>query len=271
MPSMHASAVERFAMRNDLRHALERGELSAHYQPILRLSDGRIVGAEALMRWTHPERGSVSPLEFIPLAEEAGWIIPLGEWILRAACQRARSWVGAGSDPLRVSVNLSPKQFTHGRLVETVRRVLEETGLEPHLLELEVTENIAMLGTSAVGATLSELRDLGVRIAIDDFGTGYSSLDYLKRFPIHTLKVDRSFVCDVSHDAQSRAITNTVIVLGQTLDLVVVAEGVETELQRDFLKQCRCDEMQGFLFSPAVPADQFEKLLAADRAGSSSW
>jgi EAL domain-containing protein (putative c-di-GMP-specific phosphodiesterase class I) len=249
-----------------LRFALERGELSIHYQPIFRVADRRIVGAEALMRWNHPTRGAIPPSTFIPLAEETGWIIPLGEWALRCACEQCVRWSDAGFEGIRVSVNLSQRQFLDPDLVDTVRDIVDETGLDPRLIELEITESLAMRRGVETLAMLQRLRDLGISIAIDDFGTGYSSLDHLRRFPIHTLKVDRTFVrhvCDVEDDG--RAIASAIIVLARTLGLNVVAEGVETGPQLAFLSQQDCREAQGFICSPAVPADDFLVLLEQDR------
>ena len=265
-PALHTDAVERFELTNQLRFALERGELSMHYQPIFRVADRKIVGAEALMRWNHPTRGAISPVTFIPLAEETGWIIPLGEWALRCACEQSVRWAQAGFEGIRVSVNLSQRQFLDPHLVDTVRDIIDETGVDPGLIELEITESLAMRRGGEALAMLQSLRDLGISIAIDDFGTGYSSLDHLRRFPIRTLKVDRTFVkhvCDEEGDG--RAIASAIIVLAQTLGLNVVAEGVEEDQQLAFLSQQDCREAQGFICSPAVPADDFLALLEQDR------
>jgi diguanylate cyclase (GGDEF)-like protein/PAS domain S-box-containing protein len=265
-PSLHSNAVERFELTNQLRFALERGELSMHYQPIFRVADRKIVGAEALMRWNHPTRGAIPPASFIPLAEETGWIITLGEWALRCACEQSVRWAQAGFEGIRVSVNLSQRQFLDPHLVDTVKDIIDETGVDPCLIELEITESLAMRRGVETLAMLQSLRDLGISIAIDDFGTGYSSLDHLRRFPIHTLKVDRTFVkhvCDIEDDG--RAIATAIIVLARTLGLNVVAEGVETDPQLAFLSQQDCREAQGFICSPAVPADDFLALLEQDR------
>jgi diguanylate cyclase (GGDEF)-like protein len=265
-PALHSDAVERFELTNQLRFALERGELSMHYQPIFRVADRKIIGAEALMRWDHPDRGPIPPSTFIPLAEETGWIITLGEWALRCACEQSVRWAKAGFQDVRVSVNLSQRQFLDPQLVDTVKDIIEETGVDPCLIELEITESLAMRrGTEAL-AMLQSLRDLGLSIAIDDFGTGYSSLDHLRRFPIRTLKVDRTFVkhvCDTEGDG--RSIASAIIVLAQTLGLNVVAEGVENDEQLAFLSEQKCHEAQGFICSPAVPADDFLILLGQDR------
>ena len=260
-PAMKASLLEMLALENDLSHALERDELIVHYQPVMDIESGRIVGAEALLRWQHPERGLVGPDEFIPLAEETGLIVPIGGWVLSRACEQATAWNASGLGPLRVMVNVSARQVEQPGLVQVVERVLEETGLQPELLHLELTEGAVMRHVDAVISTLSELRALGVGIAVDDFGTGYSSLGYLKRFPIDTIKIDRSFVGDVTTDKNDAAIVTTVIAMARSLKLRVIAEGVETEAQLAFLREAECDEFQGFLLSRAVPSDAFERLV----------
>jgi diguanylate cyclase (GGDEF)-like protein/PAS domain S-box-containing protein len=260
-PSMDATALERFSLKNDLRRVLDRNELAVHYQPLVRVSDGRVTGVEALLRWHHPERGMISPADFIPLAEETGLIVPIGEWVLREACAQACKWRDGGFTGMRVAVNLSARQFFQGDLLETVTSVLESTGLEPTLLELEITESIAMQNADYMLETFSRLRDMGVRIAIDDFGTGYSSLDRLKRFPIHTLKVAQPFMDGVCENEESAAIATTIIVLAQSLKLNVVAEGVETESQLAFLREQGCNELQGYLFCKPLPAEQLTRLL----------
>jgi diguanylate cyclase (GGDEF)-like protein/PAS domain S-box-containing protein len=265
--SMHARVSDRFELRNDLRHALERGELRVDYQPIFRVSDRAIVGAEALMRWDHPQRGAVSPTDFIPLAEESGLIVTLGEWILLEAASAAQQWMGIGEESVRVSVNLSPRQLLAGGLVSAITKALVRSKLPAQLLELEVTENVAMIRGAGVTRAFEELRALGVGIAIDDFGMGYSSLDYLRRYPIGTLKIDRSFVGEVEVDNHSRAIAKTVVVLAKTLGLNVVAEGVETQHQLDFLVDCGCVEAQGYLLGMPMPAEEFAQLLAESARG----
>jgi diguanylate cyclase (GGDEF)-like protein len=264
-PALHSHAVERFELTNELRFALERGELSMHYQPIFRVADRKIVGAEALMRWSHPTRGAIPPSTFIPLAEETGWITTLGEWALRCACEQSIRWAQAGFEGIRVSVNLSQRQFLDPHLVDTVKGIIDETGVDPCLIELEITESLAMRRGAEALAMLQSLRDLGISIAIDDFGTGYSSLDHLRRFPIRTLKVDRTFVKHVSDEEDDgRVIASAIIVLARALGLNVVAEGVETDEQLAFLSQQDCAEAQGFLCSPAIPADEFLDLLEKD-------
>jgi diguanylate cyclase (GGDEF)-like protein/PAS domain S-box-containing protein len=261
-PAMNARIAERLAVENDLRHGLERGEFVVYYQPQVNIDTGQIVGMEALVRWQHPEQGLVLPAEFIPVAEETGLIVPLGEWVLRTACAQNRTWQEAGFPPLRVAVNLSARQFQQRNLIETVARVLKETGLDAHWLQLEITEGVAMQDADLTIAVLRDLRAMGVQISIDDFGTGYSSLSYLKRFPIDVVKIDRSFVRDITVDESDAAIATAVIDIAHNLKLKVIAEGVETEEQLAFLKKRRCDEMQGYLFSRPVPAREFHKMLA---------
>lgn len=260
-PVMNTRIQNRLALENDLRHGLERGEFVVYYQPQLNISTGQIVGVEALVRWQHPERGLVLPMEFIPVAEETGLIVPLGEWVLHAACAQIRSWQEAGLPPLRVAVNLSAREFQQGNLIEAVAGVLEETGLAPKFLQLEITEGISIQDVDFTIKVLGELKEMGVQIAIDDFGTGYSALSYLSRFPIDVVKIDRSFVCDLTIDATDAEIATTIIVMAHNLGLEVIAEGVETEEQLAFLKQRRCDEMQGYLFSKPVPAEKLEEIL----------
>ena len=258
---MNDQAFNRLTLENDLRKALERGEFVAYYQPQLNIDTGEIIGMEALVRWKHPERGLVSPAQFIPLAEETGLIVQIDEWVLRTACEQNKRWQEQGYRPLRVAVNLSTQQFQRVNLVERVAQVLEETGLDPQYLELEITESIAMSNVERVIATLQELAKLGLEIAIDDFGTGYSSLVYLKNFPIHRLKIDQSFVRDITTDSGDAAIVATIIAMSHSMKLDVIAEGVETPEQLKFLHQQMCHEMQGYLFSGPVPAERFEHFL----------
>ena len=253
-------------MENDLAHALEREELILLYQPVVDLSSGRIVGAEALLRWQHPKRRLVQPDEFIPLAEETGLIVPIGEWVLRTACAQAQRWDDEDLGELWVSVNVSARQVEQPGLVAAVARALAEGGLPAANLHLELTEGAVMRQMEPVVSTLSQLRAMGVRICVDDFGTGYSSLGYLKRFPIDTIKIDRSFVHDVTTDQNDAAIVTTVVTMARGLNLRVIAEGVETEAQLGFLREIECDEFQGFLVSPPVPADVFEALVKERRA-----
>ncbi len=258
---MTAKATERLALENDLRSALARGELSLHYQPIADCRSGRIVGMEALLRWKHPARGMISPALFIPLAEETGFIIPIGEWVLRTACEQCRQWQKQGFPSLYVAVNLSSRQFHQKDLPASVYRILHDTGLSPGSLGLEITEGLVMQQAEASVSTLRELKAMDIRISIDDFGTGYSSLSYLKRFPINILKIDQSFVRDIPGDADDAAIAGTIITMAHSLGLRVVAEGVETVEQLNFMRQHGCDAMQGYYLSKPLPADQFEEFI----------
>lgn len=261
--AMEQSISEHVRIENDLRRALERNELEVYYQPQARLENGQIVGMEALIRWNHPSRGQISPVEFIPLAEETGMINALGEWVLRTACQQLQNWIKAGLPQLKVAVNLSVHQLMQKDFAAIVENTLAETGLAPCLLELEITESTLMEHAQDTLEALHRLRSLGIRLSIDDFGTGYSSLAYLKRFPVDIIKIDRSFVRDVCEDADDAAIVTGIIALAHSLRLEVVAEGVETEFQLAFLREKSCDLMQGYYLSKAVPAAQFAQLLSS--------
>ncbi len=263
-PAMDAQASKRLALETRLRRAVERGEFLLHYQPKVSLLTGRISGIEALARWQHPELGLVPPDDFIPLLEETGLIVPAGEWILRHACAQNLAWQRAGLPPMRVAVNLSARQFRRQNMAKVVLQALQQTGLEPKWLELEITESILMEQEEPVMAALDELDAMGVRITVDDFGTGYSSLNYLKRFPIHALKIDRSFVRDIATDSDNAAITSAVIAIAHSLKIPAIAEGVETDEQLKYLHAHRCDEIQGFYFSKPLPADAFERFLMTD-------
>jgi diguanylate cyclase (GGDEF)-like protein len=249
----------RLAMERALHRALERDELVVHYHPMVEIATGRVVGAEALVRWNDPDRGLVLPEEFIPLAEETQLIVPIGAWVLRTACAQMKAWHDAGHPRLRVAVNLSPRQFQDRELTATVERILQETGYPPTLLDLEITESTAMQNAELTLAILNGLKEMGIRISIDDFGTGYSSLSYLKRFPIDTVKIDQDFVRDLTSD--DTAIISAVISMARALNLRVIAEGVETEEQLAFLRREQCSEMQGFLFSEPLCAADFELAL----------
>jgi len=262
--AMNVAVVERLALETDLRRGLEREEFVLHYQPQVSIGTGEIVGMEALVRWQHPERGLVPPAEFLLVAEETGLIGPLDEWVLRTACAQNAAWQRAGHTPMPVAVNVSACQFQGGDLLDTVTQVLEETGMNPQYLQFEITEGAAMRDADSTITTLNQLRQMGIRIAIDDFGIGHSSLSYLSRFPIDVLKIDRSFVDDLSTDPNDAAIASTIIAMAKTLSLKVIAEGVETEDQLAFLKEQGCDEMQGFLFGEPVPAEEFEEFLKRD-------
>ena len=258
---MQEQSQERAALESGLRRALPRGEFVLHYQPILRLRDRTIVGIEALVRWRHPEKGILSPREFIPLAEDVGLIARVGEWVLRRACEQLRSWQARGAPPLRVSVNVSPRQFQQRDFAANVRRIVKETDLQPSSLDLEITESIAMHDVVHTGRVLSELSELGIQISMDDFGTGHSSLNYLKHFPIRRLKIDQSFVSGMAIDDKDHAIVATVISIARNLGLAVTAEGVETEEQAALLAALACEDVQGYLFAHPEPAEDVEKSL----------
>lgn len=260
-PDMSMRAQERIALEHALRLAIEREEFELYYQPKVSLDDGRICGSEALIRWHHPDHGMISPLSFIPLAEETGLIVQIGEWVFRSACIQNKAWQAAGLPPVSVAINLSARQFRHAELVRSLSNALHDSGLDAQYLELELTESLVMNSAELFITKLRNLKDLGIRLSIDDFGTGYSSLSYLKRFPIDSLKIDQSFVRDIATDPDDAAITRSVISLGHSLNLTVIAEGVETEAQRTFLHDHRCDQMQGFYFSEPVPAQDFALVL----------
>jgi len=269
-PEMNDEAQERLRIESALRNALERDEFVLHYQPQVDLDSGAIVGMEALLRWQHPELGMVPPARFISLAEETGLIVPIGAWVLRTACQQARQLRDAGFQDLRMAVNLSARQFAQPELVSTIAAVLEETGLPPSALELELTESLFMHDVAQGVNLLHELKSLGVALSIDDFGTGYSSLSYLRNFPIDVLKIDRSFVNDIATDADDAAIVVSVIALAHNLELRVIAEGVESEEQLEFLRRHGCDEIQGYYFSRPVDASGVRQMLQEGKQLSSA-
>ncbi|MBX3651800.1 MAG: EAL domain-containing protein [Burkholderiales bacterium] len=257
---MNDAIVRKVTLTNNLRRALERQEFQLHYQPQVDLGSGALLGAEALIRWQHPQYGLVSPAQFIPLAEQSGQIVQVGEWVLRAACEQAMAFTAAGLPPLTMSVNLSARQMRDENLVRLIRRTLEETGLPAARLELEITESMVMSDISRSAEILKAIKGLGVRIAMDDFGTGYSSLSYLKRFPIDRLKIDQSFIRDITTDASDAALTRSIIALAHNLGIRVLAEGVETGAQREFLVEAGCDEAQGYFFGKPVTAAEFRDL-----------
>jgi diguanylate cyclase (GGDEF)-like protein len=263
---MSKSEEERLALEADLRHAIRDGQLELHYQPKVDIPSGRVRSAEALLRWRHPQRGLVPPNLFIPIAEEAGLILSIGEWVLRQACTQMRAWLDSGLPPLRVSVNLSARQFRHGDLTAVVCSALEDARLQPGYLELELTESSIMHDPESSAATLQLLSTMGVHISIDDFGTGYSSLSYLWRLPLDKLKIDRSFVRELISNPDDVAIVKAIISLAHSLRLGVVAEGVETLEQLEYLRELGCDQYQGFYCSPAVPPDAFIELIKRLRA-----
>ncbi|MCW1937017.1 EAL domain-containing protein [Pseudomonas sp. MDMC_285] len=253
--SMNTNARQQLQLLHDLRAALERGELCLHYQPKFASGSGRMLGAEALLRWQHPQQGLLAPVRFIGLAEKTGLIIPIGDWVLDEACRQMRLWYEQGHQDWRVAVNLSALQFCHGELVETVRQTLARHALPANCLTLEITESTAMHDVSASQVILEQLAEMGVDIAIDDFGTGYSSLLYLKRLPANELKIDRGFVRDLEHDGDDMAIVSAIVALGQALDLRIVAEGVETPEQQAFLTELGCDSLQGYLLGHPLPPE----------------
>jgi diguanylate cyclase (GGDEF)-like protein/PAS domain S-box-containing protein len=261
-PAMNSRALERLSLESDLRHALGRDELELYYQPQINIATGRITGVEALIRWNRPGFGVVGPLEFIPVAEETRLIVPIGEWVLNEACRQAKAWEQGRQSSFRMAVNLSPRQFQHSDLPQLIAAALELSGLAPSSLELEITESLAMQNTARTIATLHRLREMGVQIAIDDFGTGHSSLNYLRSFPIDSVKIDQEFVQEIEASAADRAIVSAVIGMARGLRLRVTAEGVETERQLNFLREQGCEDVQGFLFGEPVPASA----LRPDRA-----
>jgi diguanylate cyclase (GGDEF)-like protein len=258
---MDQNASRRFVISNSLRRGLEQNEFRVYYQPKLDVASGRIVAMEALVRWEHPELGLLSPLEFIQLAEEGGLIMQLGEWVLRESCIQNVKWQSEGFVDLRIAVNLSGYQLQHSALLATILKVLDETGMSPDYLELEITESVIMQNADLAASILSAISELGIHISIDDFGTGYSSLAHLKRFSVNTLKIDKSFVREVDLSSTDAAIATAIIAMGNSLNLNVIAEGVETQSQYDFLKSNNCDQVQGFLFCRPLPPDELFELL----------
>jgi len=260
---MQEVAQRRMALETDLRRAIDRNEFALYYQPIVELATGRIAKAEALIRWTHPERGPVSPAEFIPLAEEAGLIHPIGEWVVREALDRAARWQRLTPQPPRIGINVSPRQWQHTRFRHLLAELLLRDETAARGLGLEITESLFLHASRDLRQQMDELRGQGIEIAIDDFGTGYSSLSYLKRFPVDLLKIDQSFVRDLGDDPGDRALVLAILGIAKTLDIAVVAEGVETELQAQFLREQECTYAQGYLFSRPLPADDLRQWLHA--------
>jgi EAL domain-containing protein (putative c-di-GMP-specific phosphodiesterase class I) len=263
---MNARSRERLNLENQLRKALDRDQLVLYYQPKVDVMTNQLNGAEALLRWEHPELGMIMPDVFIPIAEETGLIVPIGEWVTYTACKQCETWQAAGFGSLRISVNVSSRQFQQPGLLQGVRGALENSGLQGQYLVLELTESMIMGNPSENTKALHELKELGLGLSIDDFGTGYSSLSYLKSFPLDELKVDRSFVMDIPAALDDAAIVTAIIAMAHSLSLTVVAEGVETKSQLSFLEERGCDEYQGYLFSKPVPANEFVSLLAGCRA-----
>jgi len=262
LDSMNVTATSRLELEGELHRAIELDQLVLYYQPELITRTGELVGAEALIRWQHPVRGIVMPAEFIPLAEESGLIIPIGEWVIRTACAQLREWQAMKLPKLRISVNVSAQQFQQPSFVRTVARSVEDFGIARDALSLEITETALMTNEEEAIRRLAELRSIGVGLSIDDFGTGYSSLAYLKRFSVDSLKIDRSFIQDIPENSHNAAIAKAILALAQSLNLSVIAEGVETNHQRQFLIDHRCDEMQGYLISRPLPAEAFAEFVA---------
>jgi EAL domain-containing protein (putative c-di-GMP-specific phosphodiesterase class I) len=258
--------AERMRLEHNLRRAVERNEFVLHYQPKIALCDGRIIGAEVLVRWRHPTEGLIAPGHFISAAEQSGLIKPIGSWVLREACTQNQAWQRAGMAPIPMAVNLSATQLHHEGFLEEVTAVLSELDMAPHLLEFEVTESVSIHGEEKAVTWLETLKEMGVRLSIDDFGTGYSSLSYLKRLPIDTIKIDQSFIRDITTDPDDAAIITAIIRMAHSLRLNVVAEGVETADQLAFLRRQNCNQVQGYYFSKPVPAEEFEQLLIAQAA-----
>ncbi|MFD0698652.1 EAL domain-containing protein [Paenibacillus sp. GCM10027628] len=264
-PEMNMRSLYRLNMEIELRKAVEREQFMVYYQPLVELSTGKIFGMESLVRWKHPEWGMVSPGEFIPVAEETGLILQLGNWVLKQACAQNAKWIAMGLPPLCVSVNISVKQFMQSGFVQLIEETLRTSGLPSNLLCLEITESVAMNNVTFIQDTLDKLKRLGVQISIDDFGTGYSSLSYLKRFRVHTLKIDQSFIRDVTTDEDNAAIVTALIAMSQQLKIKSLAEGVETLEQLQFLRERGCNEIQGYIFSTPLPAEQFENMIAENK------
>jgi EAL domain-containing protein (putative c-di-GMP-specific phosphodiesterase class I) len=267
-PAMNVRAVERQSIEESLRRALDRRELTVHYQPKIDLNTGEITGAEALVRWNHPEHGPIPPGKFIPVAEDCGLILPIGNWVLHEACRQVRTWADAGLSLASIAVNISAIEFRHEHFLDGVFTILQDTGLNPRRLELELTETVLMKRAESTESVLKNLRAGGVHLAVDDFGTGYSSLSYLRKFPVDSLKIDQSFIRQITATPDDTAIITAVIAMDRSLNLRVIAEGVETRAELEFLQAHRCDEAQGYYFSRPLPAQEFARLL---RTGLSLW
>jgi EAL domain-containing protein (putative c-di-GMP-specific phosphodiesterase class I) len=262
---MNRISLERIDLESSLRHALERGELLLVYQPMFDMDGRSVVGMEALLRWKRSDDMVIAPADFMPLAEETGLAVHIGEWVLRTACAQARVWQDRGSKPVRIAVNVSPRHFAHGNLVGCVDDVLRATRLPPGSLQLEITESAVMQSAERAQRVLASLKEQGVRVAVDDFGTGFSSLAHMQRLPLDAVKVDRSFVASISQSAKGAAVARAVIAMAHSFGLQAVGEGVESEDQARFLRIQGCDEMQGFLFSPALPPERALDVLGGDR------
>jgi EAL domain-containing protein (putative c-di-GMP-specific phosphodiesterase class I) len=260
---LNANSLERLTLESSLRHALERDEFRLHYQAKRDIRSGRIAGVEALLRWEHPDLGTITPMQFIPVAEETGLIVPIGKWVLKTACLQSMAWQDEGLPPLSIAVNMSARQFSDEYLLQDLQSILKATGMNPQLLELELAESLLIHDVENTLRILTGLKSLGVRIAVDDFGTGYSSLATLQRFPLDTVKIDRSFIGDLAGPSQNAALADAIVAMGKSLSLTVIAQGVETKEQADFLRAHACDELQGFYFNRPLPAYQFAQLMRA--------
>ncbi len=260
-----AGCFERLIIENNLRKALERNELSLNFQPQLDIRNEKVIGFEALLRWNHPDLGNIPPSDFIPIAEETGLILPIGDWVLKNACLKLKEWENAGFDSLRIAVNLSAQQFLQKNMVEKIKEVIKETSINPECLELEITEGVVIHDVDSAISVLKQLRDIGVQISIDDFGTGYSSLNYLKELPVNTLKIDRSFIFDIDSNPSSKALTAAITTMAHDLKLNVVAEGVETYKQLSYVKKSSCDVIQGFYFSRPLQSNRVIDFLNANQ------
>jgi EAL domain-containing protein (putative c-di-GMP-specific phosphodiesterase class I) len=265
LPEMNERAAQRLQLETALRGALAREEFALHYQPKLSLVSGAIGGFEALLRWRQPDRGLVAPARFIPILEDTGLIVPVGEWVMASVCAQIKAWQRQGISDRPVAINLSARQFQQPGLDAAIARLIEETGVDPRLIDLEITETLLMRDAEQAARVLKTLKSYGLRIAVDDFGTGYSSLAYLKRFPLDALKIDRAFVRDVTTDADDAAIAIAIIGLAHSLKLKVIAEGVETQAQLRFLREHGCDEIQGWVFAEALPAADCARLVLENR------
>jgi EAL domain-containing protein (putative c-di-GMP-specific phosphodiesterase class I) len=259
--SMNAASLRKLSVETQLCKALERDELYLHYQPQIDVRSGKLIGVEALLRWDNPELGTVQPKELIPVSEDSGLIVPIGEWVLHTACAQNKAWQDAGYGRIRMSVNVSTRQFAHHDLRDTVVRALQSTGLDPHDLELELTESLVLQEDEKTAVALADLRKMGVQIALDDFGTGYSSMSYILRFPLDELKVDRCIIRDVDSDPAAAGVFKAIVSMAHSLNMRVVAEGVDSEEQASFLRESGCDELQGFLISPAVSPEELVRFL----------
>ncbi|MGA9377676.1 MAG: EAL domain-containing protein, partial [Phormidium sp.] len=264
-PTLKVTSGDRLNLETSLSYALERKEFEIYYQPKVSLKTGKIVGAEALLRWFHSEQGVISPLKFIPIAEETNLIIPLGEWVLKTACQQTKSWKKLGFPELQIAVNISGRQFNHSSFYSQLVQILDETDFPAEYLELELTETVLMENLEICNQRLTDFKELGVQIAIDDFGTGYSSLSYLQQFSFDTLKIDKSFIGQLNKNPKAQTITNSIIQMGHQLNLNLVAEGVETKSELDFLCQTNCDAIQGFFFSQPLSVKDFTILLKSKK------